>query len=384
VTVHSRTLSAEQVQREHEMLASTLIDDAISSAPAFLQGVLRERHEAQPMPSPDAVGRALMSLLREVNVSVAPKLWTALYSRDMDELATLLAELKPHQLAICTRWRHREPNSEEPLATDEFTPPFGDTLLHMAAFVGNAPLVEQLLGSGARAARVGVVSGCSALHAAAAADQADICRMLVSARARVDAASAGKWYTPLHMACIKGLESVALALVEMGADPYDAADGVESPMALLRGKKTEQSRALWVMLDGMSQKAIETDEGTPLQDGEKKVVEDGAGDSVVEFPDGAEPDGAMDDDEEEDDEQEQDDATKPKRLMPRRTVSEEDERKADLLFGKVQASEGSGDSSGGEDTSGDEDEDEDGEDDEGDDSEGEGSSARSGSEYESE
>ena len=41
----------------------------------------------------------------------------------------------------------------------ETSPPFGETLLHMAAFTGHAALVDQLLAAGARASRLGRLFG---------------------------------------------------------------------------------------------------------------------------------------------------------------------------------------------------------------------------------
>eukprot|EP00900_Chrysochromulina_parva_P005645 jgi/Chrpa1/15081/Chrysochromulina_OHIO_Genome00019851-RA len=131
-------------------------------------------------------------------------------------------------------------------------PPYGDTLLHMAAFVGHEEMVSALLGAGARASRVGSSSGCSALHAAAAADQPKICRLLLEAGAQLHTASASKKHTALHVACVKGHEAVARVLVEAGADPYDRSEAAESPVELLRAHETEQSKALLVALEELS------------------------------------------------------------------------------------------------------------------------------------
>jgi ankyrin repeat protein len=122
----------------------------------------------------------------------------------------------------------------------------------MAAFVGHEEMVSALLGAGARASRVGSSSGCSALHAAAAADQPKICRLLLEAGAQLHTASASKKHTALHVACVKGHEAVARVLVEAGADPYDRSEAAESPVELLRAHETEQSKALLVALEELS------------------------------------------------------------------------------------------------------------------------------------
>lgn len=217
--------------------------------------------------------------------------------------------MKPHQLAICARWRYHEARTHAIVEHDEFTPPFGETLLHMAAYVGHARLIERLLTSGARPARPGMASGCSALHAAAAADHAELCGVLIQAGAKVGAASSQKKHTALHMACLKGLASVACALVKHGADPYDAGEASDSPMALLRAQKTEQARALWGTLDTLSL-------------------------SPRHFLQQAPPTGSDD----EMDLDELDDA--PKILKLKRTVSENEEHKVDQLFDRATATAG--------------------------------------------
>jgi len=173
VTVHSRALDAAQVKQEHATVHSLLIADAIASAPTFLQPVLKQQHATTPMTSHDAVSKTVLSLLREADVSVAQPLWAALYARDEKAVDELIEGMQPHHVAICARWRCRDQKTNAIIEHDESTPPFGETLLHMAAYVGHACLIERLLAAGARPARAGSISGCSALHAAAAADQPD-------------------------------------------------------------------------------------------------------------------------------------------------------------------------------------------------------------------
>ena len=70
--------------------------------------------------------------------------------------------------AVCARWKRRDLATDLVQEVDEATPPFGETLLHAAAFAGHVGLLGQLLGAGARVSRTGQQSCCTALHAAAA------------------------------------------------------------------------------------------------------------------------------------------------------------------------------------------------------------------------
>jgi len=252
ITVHGRVLDAEEVKKEHTALLSLLIRDAISSAPAPLRLFLREAHRAKPFLTPNAVARCVTAQLSDIESRLAPPLWVALYERDSEQVAERLGALRSHEIAQCARWRKREPRSHQLADVDESNPPYGDTLLHMAAFVGHEEMVSALLGAGARASRVGASSGCSALHAAAAADQPKICRLLLEAGAQLHTASTSKKHTALHVACVKGHEAVARVLVEAGADPYDRSEAAESPVELLRAHETEQSKALLVALEELS------------------------------------------------------------------------------------------------------------------------------------
>ncbi len=104
----------------------------------------------------------------------------ALLGLDLRLVSQLAAELQPHELAVCARWRRRDPHGAV-RTVDEATPPYGETLLHAAAFAGHAPLLTALLDAGARAARRGHASGCTPLHAATAAGHAALCATLLEA-----------------------------------------------------------------------------------------------------------------------------------------------------------------------------------------------------------
>jgi len=252
ITVHGRVLDAEEVKKEHTTLLSLLIRDAIAAAPPLLRAVLREAHTSKPFVTPVAVLKSVMAHVAAVEERIAPLLWTVLYERDFERLEETLATLQPHELGLCALWRRRDPKSGELVHIDEAAPPFGETLLHQACFIGHQGTVQALLGAGARASRVGGASGCSALHAAAAADRADLCTALISAGASVHASSSGKRHMPLHIACIKGHDAVARALVEAGADPYDRGEAAASPIELLRAHETEQAKVLLKALEALS------------------------------------------------------------------------------------------------------------------------------------
>ncbi|KOO21591.1 hypothetical protein Ctob_000529 [Chrysochromulina tobinii] len=137
ITVHGRVLDAEEVKKEHTALLSLLIRDAISSAPAPLRLFLREAHRAKPFLTPNAVARCVTAQLSDIESRLAPPLWVALYERDSEQVAERLGALRSHEIAQCARWRKREPRSHQLADVDESNPPYGDTLLHMAAFVGH-------------------------------------------------------------------------------------------------------------------------------------------------------------------------------------------------------------------------------------------------------
>jgi hypothetical protein len=79
-----------------------------------------------------------------------------------------------------------------------------------------------------------------------------LCTALISAGASVHASSSGKRHMPLHIACIKGHDAVARALVEAGADPYDRGEAAASPIELLRAHETEQAKVLLKALEALS------------------------------------------------------------------------------------------------------------------------------------
>ena len=190
----------------------------------------------------------------------ASRLWHALLACDTAEAARLVEGLKPSTLAACARWLRRGQDGDvEP--TDEATAPFGETLLHAAAFAGDVPLLRRLLESGAPPSRRGQSSGCTALHAAATAGHLGACKALLRAGCKVGAASVTK-RTALHTACTMGLKEVAIYLVEEGADPYASVGGGESAMAMLRRLARPEATELHRLLDAISGEKAASGAGT--------------------------------------------------------------------------------------------------------------------------
>lgn len=250
-TVHSRALDGEHIRREHGILHSLLIEDAIGAVPAYMRELLSQAHAAEPFKSTRAMRQHLKGLL-ESAMGAALQLWRALLACDTVEAARLCEEMRPSTLAVCARWRRRQAATGDVEPVEETVAPYGETLLHAAAFAGNEPLLRQLLEAGAPPSRRGVLSSCTALHAAAAAGSVGACKALLAAGCKVDAASATK-RTALHMACVKGLVDVAELLVkEGGADLYSTFGGAESAMGLLRRLGRPDSLDLLRALDALA------------------------------------------------------------------------------------------------------------------------------------
>src|SRR5688500_2961042 len=96
--------------------------------------------------------------------------------------------------------------------------PLADVPLIQAVQRGDVPAVRQLLRQGADpSAAQG--DGLTALHVAAETGQLEIARLLLDAKAPVEARSRIGGYTPLHLAALRGHAAVVSALLAAGADP---------------------------------------------------------------------------------------------------------------------------------------------------------------------
>lgn len=278
-TVHNRALEATQVRAEHRMLHELLMEDAIEAVPSALRQVVRTKFDGEPPASTDAL-RECVRELKTGAVAKAEELWASLLLGPTDAaLDAMHVAMAPHDMALAARWR------ASTTAVEETEEPKGDTLLHLAAYVGCRPLTQSLLAAGASASLPGSASGCTALHAAAANGHLTICESLLQAGASPATLSIATKRSPLHFACLKGHTDVARTLITKGgADPYATSGGNESCMALLRRLGTVESLALIAELDSLcgQVRAETTGEGR-----EKDAVAADAGEASMVDEDGS-------------------------------------------------------------------------------------------------
>ncbi len=115
----------------------------------------------------------------------------------------------------------------------------GWTLLHLASFFGHAQLAEALLKRGALVdARSTNAMESTSLHAAVAGQKTDLARLLLAAKADVNARQTGGW-TPLHGAAQSGNRDLVELLIANGADIGARAGNNQSALdlALLKGQQ---------------------------------------------------------------------------------------------------------------------------------------------------
>jgi len=279
-TVHNRVLDSPQVAKEHAMMHALLLEDAIEQVPAALQPTVAAEHAFGGAFESTGALKARVKELRASGTARATELWRALLLEKPGEangvhtkkpVDTIVDGLQSHDLAVGVRCAFEVKTSAPVEETDV---PFGETLLHAAAYVGRLALVDALLAAGAKPRKCGSVSGCSALHAAAAGGHSAVCERLLAAGANVGALSNATRRSALHLACLKVHEDTAALLVSAGgADPYQCVAGGESAMALLRRLGTPEALRLLATLDvlcGTSSVAAEVAKGAKV-DGEGGV-----------------------------------------------------------------------------------------------------------------
>ena len=239
-TVHNRALEQSHISKEHSMLHELLLTDAIAAAPSALRPSLQGEN-APTFTSPHELKLYLRELKASGNAK-AEELWRGLLLDKPTEasITALTKQMASHDLAIGARCVFERKSG---CAIEETEAPYGESLLHAAAHVGNAPLVTSLITAGASPSRQGITSGCTPLHAAASAGHVAVCEQLLTAGAKVAVLSTATKRSALHFACLKGHSAVAKLLVAKGgADPYMAgSQGGESVMALLRKRAVRRT-----------------------------------------------------------------------------------------------------------------------------------------------
>jgi Ca2+-binding EF-hand superfamily protein len=172
-TVHSRVLSPGMIASEHAMHQQLHIRDAIQRAPPIHRASLSAHHVRQPYASVDSLVAALTKLHVEIDKQTSA-LWDLIQARDLLRLRSFLEDLAQDSALAETFWTYASAWSKVTTHADqknETVSPFGESLLHAAAFAGHLDLVLRLVKQGANVNRQGKFSSCSALHSAAAAGE---------------------------------------------------------------------------------------------------------------------------------------------------------------------------------------------------------------------
>jgi len=242
VAVHNHCLSDEQVQAEAAMLRSMLMDETIHSLPSPLWALLTAAEAAEPFQSVEHIHEVAQGMVAAAS-SRAAALWSALSAGHVDHARAAMDALGPMERAVCARWRMHD--AEGASALDEATAPYGESLLHYAAFAGAHDMVSSLLTAGTPAGAVGSSSGFTPLHAAVAGGHKASVEALLRAKAPLEATSKATKRTALHLACLRSASAldqktaatqcaIAVQLVRAGADPHAPTCGADSPIEMLR------------------------------------------------------------------------------------------------------------------------------------------------------
>jgi ankyrin repeat protein len=112
----------------------------------------------------------------------------------------------------------------------------GWTALHLACFFGQFDCVEALLELGASVKmRSANTMGNTPLHAAAAGGHREVCALLLSHNAEINAEQASQ-YTALHSAAANGSEELVRLLLAHEANPKAKSEKGETPLDMARAR----------------------------------------------------------------------------------------------------------------------------------------------------
>jgi hypothetical protein len=184
-TVHLRVLSPSQVASEHTMNRRLHILDSIQRAPQIHRPTLSEQHAHRPFESPGKMVEALTKLHVDVS-NKATALWELIQTRQTKRLRAFLDEIV---LADTFFWKYAATFNKTTSIQEqknETVSPFGESLLHAAAFACNFDVVSLLIKHEANVNSKGRHSSCTPLHSAAASGQVAICRVLLDADAKIN------------------------------------------------------------------------------------------------------------------------------------------------------------------------------------------------------
>jgi hypothetical protein len=199
-------------------------------------------------------------------------MWDMIQQRDLPRLLPLIEELTSRATAAESFWKYAATWRKVTMPgehKDETVSPFGESLLHAAAFAGNLEILSALLRHGADANCKGKHSSCTPLHAAAAAGHLAACQCLLDAGAKVNTCSLGR-RTAIYIAATKGWYDVVKLMVARGANPYAGGpSSSDTPMAVLRKAGGQHMSGLVAELDAMC------DSGEGLEGGGRCEIENG-------------------------------------------------------------------------------------------------------------
>lgn len=166
-----------------------------------------------------------------------PPLMYAVYMGKREVAAMLLARGAPLDQFAAAALGHAHvlrdllPGENKPIQLHNSD---GWTALHLACFFGQLECVEALLEMGASVKMTSANAMANTpLHAAAASKHSEICALLLSHNAEVNATQAGN-YTALHSAAANGDESLVRLLLAHEANPKIKSEKGETPLDLAR------------------------------------------------------------------------------------------------------------------------------------------------------